>query len=266
MPYLTRRTLLSGLVAGAACTAAPAFAAPLRAVSFPWAPWNVGNAGESAVEGMATRIARLAFQRAGVDAGMTLQPWPRCHAEAKSGTADLIWCITRTAEREAYLDYSLPLWLSSNLVFRRYEEEPWTRWDALAGKTLGMVRGYNYGLDREMLLRQGTRLELVSGDEALIQMLATRRIDAFVMDWQVYCLHVHAPSPSIAAAEPSGLAVPDLSYHIAASKRSPAGRAALAAIDRAVSGMRADGSIAAVISSCAFPETPPGAPPSRAAF
>ncbi|WP_337996952.1 substrate-binding periplasmic protein [Oleispirillum naphthae] len=266
MPHLTRRTLLAGIAASAVCAPAPSFAAALRAVSFPWAPWNVGKAGETAVEGVAARLARQVFLRAGLSVGMTLQPWPRCHAEAKSGAADLIWCITLTPERETYLAYSRPLWLSSNLVFRRREAAPWSGWGALAGKTLGMVRGYNYGLDRETLRRQGTRFELVSGDDALIQMLASRRIDAFVMDWQVYCLHARILSPSVAAAEPSGLAVADLSYHIAASKRSPAGRAALPAIDRAIAEMHDDGSLAAAIARGIDPMEPPGAPPTRAAF
>jgi len=265
VPHLTRRTLLAGIAASAVCAPAPSFAAALRAVSFPWAPWNVGEAGETAVEGVAARIARQAFARAGLAVGMTLQPWPRCHAEAKSGSVDLIWCITRTAERETYLAYSRPLWLSSNLIFRRRETAPWTGWNALAGKTLGMARGYNYGLDLEALRSQGTRFELVGSDEALVQMLASRRIDAFVMDWQVYCLLARTLSPSIAAAEPSGLAVPDLSYHIAASKRSAAAREALPAIDRAIAKMHADGSLAATLGRGIDPVPPPGAPPTRAA-
>jgi len=243
----------------------PSRAASLRAVSLPWLPWNIGEGG--AVEGIAARIARHILERAGLSPHMSILPWPRCHAEAKEGSTDLIWCITRTAERATYLTYSQPIWCSSNLIFFHRDDNlaPWRSWDALSGKTLGMVRGYNYGLDLESLRLRGVRFELVGGDDALPQMLASRRIDAFVMEWQAYRLHVHLGGGAIAAAAPSGLSIPDLDYYVAASKRSPLGCAVLPRIDKAIAAVRADGSLKQLLQHGIDPAAPPGAPPTHVA-
>ncbi len=214
------------------------------------------------------RIARRVFTASGLKVEMSILPWPRAHNEMRQGHADLIWSLTRTTERESYLAFSDPLWLSPNLIFVRDGENPtpWQDWGAMRGKRLGVVRGDSYGFDLETPRRDnGIRVEMAGSDDALFSMLLNRHIDAFVMNWQVFLHCRRRRGLGASAVVGSGLAIPDVPYHIGASRRSPAGIAALLEINRAIADLRKNGALAALLHEGLDPTSPPGVAPSRIA-
>jgi ABC-type amino acid transport substrate-binding protein len=84
-----------------------------------------------------------------------------------------------------------------------------------------------------------------------------RRIDAFVMDWQAY-RHLRrkhgATTPEFVACR---LPLPEMAYHIVAARAAPDAVAAIPAIDRAISALRRDGTLAALMRDDLDPTPPP---------
>lgn len=185
-PRLGRRPLLVGLAAGIglAATGTPAFAAALRAVSHTWAPWNAEPPGSPAASGVGTHMARRIFEAAGLSVDMAILPWQRCLNDLRTGQSHLGWSVVRNPGREAFLIYSQPLWLSSNLVFARADGPgaSWRAWSDMAGMTLGITRGYCYGVNLNELRAQNLRIDEIGSEDSLFAMLLGKRLDAFIMD------------------------------------------------------------------------------------
>lgn len=260
-PPLGRRPLLVGLAAGIglAATGTPALSAALRAVSHAWVPWNAEPPGSPAVGGIGTRMARRIFDAAGLSVDMTILPWQRCLNDLRTGQSQLGWSVVRNPGRETYLIYSQPLWLSSNLVFARADGPgaSWRAWSDMAGMALGVTRGYCYGIELNELRAQGLRVNEIGSEESLFAMLLGKRLDAFIMDWQAYrhlCRKYGPTPPEFVACR---LPLPEMAYHIVAARNSTAAVAAMPAIDRAISALRRDGTLAALMRDGMDPTPPP---------
>jgi len=259
--FLGRRTLLTGLAAGAGLAALgrPVQAANFRAVSHCWVPWNADPAGARAVHGIGARMTRAVFDTSGLPVSMKILPWRRCLNDLQQGHSHLGWSTVRAPEREVYLSYSKPVWLTSNLIFAAADDPslPWKGWESLAGKTLGVVRGYGYGVDFDRLRGQGIRIEAVGNEDQQFSMLLNRRVDAFVMEWQSYLFLQRrrgATGGEFAATE---IPLPEMSYHIVASRAVPEAVAALPLIDGAIDALRSDGTLAALLREGIDPTPPP---------
>ena len=226
----------------------PASGRTLEAVSFPCPPWNVGEEGADATRGAGTRIVRTVFSRLGEPIRMTLVPMPRMQGLLQQGQRDFTWGIIRAPEREAYLVYSRPIWIAQYVICRMAPVPgvrfiPWTRASDLAGIRLGLARGRSFGVDIRDLAK-GITLETPSDERALIPMLLNGRIDAFAMNWQTF-LGLRKEY-DLTRIIPTPIALPEMTYHIAASRRSEAAPALMPRIDGVIGDLLADGTIAKI--------------------
>jgi polar amino acid transport system substrate-binding protein len=260
-PFLGRRTFLVGLAAGVGLAAMgkTARAADFRAVSHTWAPWNLDPAGAPAVNGIASRMARAVFDAAGLSVEMQILPWQRSLNELRQGRSQLGWSTVRTPDREAYLAYSKPLWLSSCLVFAAADNPtlPWNGWKSLEGGSLGVTRGYSYGIDPASLRTRNIRIVEIGGEDIQLSMLLNKRIDAFIMEWQSYLAAQRRRGALGSGLVPTGIRLPELSFHIVASRTSPEAMALLPVIDRAIDALRKNGTMDALMREGLDPTLPP---------
>lgn len=124
-------------------------------------------------------------------------PWARSLIQLKNDQLDLLYGASLTAEREQFAQFSkayrieqmvlveLGSGLGAPRSFSLWLKEP--RPDGKP-KVLGVIRSYNYGVDLEPILNQEqthyVRHE-VRFDSQLRDMLASRRIDGYLIEAQV---------------------------------------------------------------------------------
>ena len=104
-------------------------------------------------------------------------PWPTVLDKAKSGEIDMIPCAARTADREAYLDFSAPF-LSFPLVIISQKDSPFIGGiEDLHGKKLAVIRK---NATTTWLKRDGIRYEpfLVESPLKRIEAVSLGRVDA----------------------------------------------------------------------------------------
>lgn len=77
------------------------------------------------------------------------RPWVRAIQDAKDGEVDGLFSIARSTRREQYLEYvPTPLAMTESALFVRKEDKAvYRNRKSLVGKRIGVVRGYEYGID-----------------------------------------------------------------------------------------------------------------------
>ena len=152
-------------------------------VGDPWPPYVTGALGEDADSGIAVKIAVEIFSRIeGTDVRFPLIPWKRALLEVESGESDGIGMLLKTAEREQYMEYTVPLLTSSNLVwsatFETGKPFEWSDINDFFGYRIGIIDGYSYGDTVDQRFADGSITTVVAPTvENLFAMLANDRID-----------------------------------------------------------------------------------------
>ena len=80
---------------------------PLRVVTDYWPPFRMAGVGQP-LQGLDIELLDELQRRTGLRFEVRLQPWARALEDMRSGRADLMTGLARTAEREAYIDYLEP--------------------------------------------------------------------------------------------------------------------------------------------------------------
>lgn len=115
------------------------------AVSEEYPPYEYLDGGKPA--GMDIEILQLAAKKAGIDIDIRFVPWARAEEMVKAGTADAIFSLFDTPEREKFLSFpSVNLGSEKNVIFanKSYQGSPAALSD-LKGMTIGTCVGYSYG-------------------------------------------------------------------------------------------------------------------------
>jgi polar amino acid transport system substrate-binding protein len=96
--------------------------------------------------GLGLEIIRAAYKTQGHEVTMEYVPWARAEAGVKNGTYDILPFTWRTDARLKVLLYSTP-YAIGNVRFIKRKGDPFefTGLASLAGKRIGVVRGYGYG-------------------------------------------------------------------------------------------------------------------------
>lgn len=137
----------------------------------------------SLVNGKATglypSLIATALQTAGIHAKLDAKPWKRCIADiddAKVGVGG----IYKNEERLKKYDFSEPIFVEKMAVyFHASRPLEFAGVDSLAGKRVGVVRGWSYGDAFDKAVLDGViTVEDVSADVQNFQKLAARRLDA----------------------------------------------------------------------------------------
>jgi polar amino acid transport system substrate-binding protein len=124
-------------------------------------------------------LIATALQTAGVSAKLDARPWKRCIADiddAKVGVGG----IYKNEERIKKYDFSEQIFVEKMAVyFHTARPLEFANVESLAGKRVGVVRGWSYGDAFDKAVKDGKiTVEEVAGDDQNFQKLASKRVDA----------------------------------------------------------------------------------------
>ncbi len=196
-------------------------------------------------------LANTAFSRAGIEIELVEAPFPRILEMARQGTVDVVCNTLKTKERMEYLVFpETPLVEYEQCLFAVKGEEPPFEGDLsrLEGLTVGIVRGFSYSPAFDGLISSGKITSVTTTDtEQLARMLYYGRISLMIdnpigLKYETRTLpgfwsKVREIRPPV-ASQPA---------YVAFSRGSPAALASLAAFDRALAAMKADGTWDAIM-------------------
>ncbi|KAB8038540.1 transporter substrate-binding domain-containing protein [Janthinobacterium aquaticum] len=236
--------LLSGSVAPAAAQALPA-----RLVCHDdiFAPYFMQNGAR--IEGLNVDVLREAASRLGIAIEFRAMPWRRLETELAKpqGAVDCAFAMSRTPERERYLEYGkVPLQPTEYVLFVRQPgvAQPAVRLEDMAGKVIGVRAGFRLPDAVAQGAAEGRwTLAEVSTDTANFQKLALHRVDAVLANSSVGLYTVK--QLKLAGIVPVSPALTHFDTFIV-FRKSAASPELASAFDRVLKQMRQDGSIARI--------------------
>ncbi len=169
------------------CLATGAWAQPqVRMGSLEWPPYT---GAQLAQQGATAVVVREALRQAGMELQLRFFPWNRAVALARSDAAYMAYFpeYYDVANAQQFL-YSDPIG-SGPLAFAQRRTQPlvWSRYEDLAGKTIGVVRGYLNTEELDARIAQGSlRANEAPDDAKNLLKLASGRVDVAVVDANVF--------------------------------------------------------------------------------
>ena len=201
----------------------------------------------SLARGYGVEAAAEALTRAGFTVRIKLTPWARAVAEAELGGA-VINQFSRTSERERTFLFSKPIFVDRVVVVvRKGKEFPFESVNDLAGKTVGVLRGADYGAQWDAA-QSIFRREEDSHAESRLKKLLRDRIDAAIISAGPAGLRLAAAragvDPSAFSVLPTPLRVESNCLAIA---KGPGSEDKVERINAAIEAMNRDGALAKIV-------------------
>ena len=218
---------------------ASASAETIRLANGEWSPYLSPKLPDY---GPISALVTAAFAEEGIQVEYAFMPWRRGYEEARDGRLDgtIVW--SRTEERQRDFLYSEPVGsLRTKLFFRRDQGFDWRSIDDLAELRIGGVIGYSYAVEQA---EQDGRIliERISDPANNYRKLMAGRLDLVAEDQAVGTALVDSLGLGDAIAfHPRPLK--EVSYHVLVSRRSGRGEAILAAFNRGLEKLRAQGRV-----------------------
>lgn len=133
------------------------------------------------ITGVAVDIAREVFRRLGYDLySQPMGTWENVQQAAKDGQIDVIFAIYKNAERERYLNYSIPIMMDPVAVFVRKDKPfKYSGLKDLIGKKGTTSQGESWGGDFDQFKPKLT-LEIEKNIAVNIQKLVSGQSDYFI--------------------------------------------------------------------------------------
>lgn len=130
-------------------------------------------------QGYSWDIVRESFHAQGYTIELVITHWARAMASVKEGNVDLLYPTGMNSERQAYFSFSeSPVNDAAFLVYVSQDTDiEWQGLASLEGKTIGMVRGYNFG--DEWTDQVGISKYPLNSIEQGFRMLQRGRLDGF---------------------------------------------------------------------------------------
>lgn len=253
-------TLLATALSIAACMAESANPAGpvvpvVRLASLEWEPY-IGT--RMPDQGYVAVLVRTAFADQGMRVEIEFYPWARALQRARIGAVDGLMPEYFDASRESEFEYSMAFPGGPLVLYKRrsdaiaFSVDPQKDQDAalraLKAQRFGVVRGYlnTPVFDAATYLAK----EEANDDATNLRKLVYQRIDFAVIDRRVAEHLIRTQYPDYAGKiEPMLPALADFPLYIAFSRKSPLRTEALAAFNRGLEAMRADGRLEALLQS-----------------
>lgn len=225
------------------------FAAPraddvLRIAADRWPPYADKRLPD---DGVAVHLVRTALARAGYASEYVEVPWPRVLYGVRGGEYDLVVDAWYNADRETFGEFS-EAYLTNRvrLLKRRGSTITFARLADLYPYRVAVVRGYSYSAEFDGDTRLQRVPVLTFANAAL--MLQAGRVDLTLED-EVTARHQFAGELKELSEQLEFLPVPlaEKGLHILVSRRNPKHAEIVAAFNKAVQEMRADGSYDALM-------------------
>ncbi|MBF0118824.1 MAG: transporter substrate-binding domain-containing protein [Desulfobacterales bacterium] len=170
--------LLIGIICLLPCIS---FAEPLKIFATDWPPYEMLENGKPA--GLATELIDAVLKEMKIEYKVEFVPWKRAEAMAKGGEADVLYSVSKKAEREEFLYYpETPLHPSTYVFFIRKADKDklkFNSFDDLKGHTIGITRGYTYSDDLMKFLKEQKNSDEASSDEENFKKLEKARFNYF---------------------------------------------------------------------------------------
>jgi polar amino acid transport system substrate-binding protein len=235
------------LLLAAACLAIAPLAGQsktLTAVTDAWPPFiDADRIGQ----GLSMEIIRSALGSEGYTVSLQIMPWQRALQAVTDAVADLLPEVWITPERKSTFLFS-EAYATNDIVFIKRKGDPfeYTGLASLAGKTVGTVRGYGYDA---AFLAAGGFTRLPSYDLATnVRRLLAGNLDLTLEDRTVAMNLLRETDPILLdSIEFTHTPLCTNSLHIAVGLRNPRAAEIVAAFNRGLAAMRADGRLAAIL-------------------
>ncbi len=213
---------------------------PLKIVSSAWPPYVDKDApGKGAAMDLVTRV----LKKAGYEVEISIESWPRSLQGAKIGIYDVVTTAWYTEERNKELHFSDSYYENViRFVMRKNDPIRFRTYADLQNLIVGVATGYAYGdeFDRahgflkiaknhviqNLLLLQQGRIDLTLGDEWVIRNELTQYFPNAIKEYEFL-----------------GQPVSRRGLHIAVSRTRPDHDEIIAAFNKALAAMKADGSM-----------------------
>jgi polar amino acid transport system substrate-binding protein len=244
--YRFSKTLLAGLLLTGSCLlAAPVQAAEtIYLVTTAYPPYYGPDLPKN---GVITQIVTEALKRGGYTLKVDWLPWARALHDAQDGKADGAMGIWRSKEREQYFVYSSAM-APNQIGFYKRADAPisFKALSDLKPYKIGVVRGY---ANPKAFDDAKLTTDEAGDDEANLRKLGAGRIDLVLIDKGV-AMHLidsklHEYKGKLVWLDP---AVDKLPMYVGFSKKAPGYEKKLAAFNKGLKEMEADGTLAKLIS------------------
>jgi polar amino acid transport system substrate-binding protein len=224
----------------------------VRLASLEWEPYIGAKMPD---QGYVAALIRAAFADQGVRVEIEFYPWARALHLARTGAVDGLMPEYFNASRENEFEYSAAFPGGPLVLYRRHGDaiafatDPVQHQDAalraLKSKRFGVVRGYlnTPVFDAATYLTK----EEASDDATNLRKLVYGRIDLAVIDRRVAEHLIRTEYPDYAKRiDPMSPALAEIPLFIAFSRKSPRKAQALAAFNKGLAAMQADGRVDAL--------------------
>lgn len=239
---------LAAMVLATGCAGAVAEPVKLYTTNYPPFQYQDGNQ----AKGMGVDLVNEVFRRMHRDVVIEVVPWPRVLRAVQEGESDGLFTVFWTAEREQYLDYCKESLIDQKMVFFVKKDSPnriGNGADMLTGERLGLVNQISYGpvFDRQIRSGMYKKIEMSNNFEEAVKKLGAARFDVLVASEYVgkfYLQKQHLLGqvrqlPQIIEVVPSYLAF----------SKARNQHAMCDEFDKALQGMKKDGSYRAIVDS-----------------
>ncbi|MEO7251148.1 MAG: transporter substrate-binding domain-containing protein [Arenimonas sp.] len=229
-----------------------AAANPVHLASLEWAPYIGSRLPD---QGYVGALVRAAFADQGLAVKIQIYPWARALQMARTGAVDGLVPEYFNRSRESEFEFSAPFPGGPLALYKRrgdaigFSADPVRNQDAalraLKARRFGVVRGY---LNTPVFDAANYLIKEEASDDATnLRKLVYGRIDLAVIDRRVAEHLIRTEYPNyVKKIEPMQPALAELPLFIAFSRKSPRMSEALAAFNRGLAAMRADGRLAAL--------------------
>jgi polar amino acid transport system substrate-binding protein len=192
--------------------------------------------------GVIAEIAREAFRRQGYTLRIEWYPWARALKTAQDGSVDGLLGLWRSAERELWLDFSLPLPANQVGFFQRADAPvAFKSMGELKGRRIGIVRGY---VNPKSFVDAQLPTEEASDDTTNLRKLAAGRVDLILIDKGVARYLLRSTLPELQSRlmwlEPP---IETFALYVGFTKRLPRHERLLAAFNRGLQEIEKDGTL-----------------------
>ncbi len=145
-----------------------------------WAP-IMYKSGEK-IDGAGAELVSKIFTELGVKINLQYQGlWDEVQAKAKTGAVDVIIAAYKTAEREAYMDYSAAYTTDPISIFvKKGSSFPFENWDELISKKGVVTIGDSYGSTFDTFLKEKLNVIEVTEVDSAFAKIINGEADYFV--------------------------------------------------------------------------------------
>jgi polar amino acid transport system substrate-binding protein len=198
-------------------------------------------------QGMALELVKHIYAGTGYTPVITIESWSRAVEGALLGVYDGLASVWYTDERNKDLLFSEP-YLRSELIIlkRRSNTGDYFKLEHLAGSRLGVRVDYAYGVDFVAI----PDLTLVPENHMIQSLLnlLNGSVDFVIGDQRTITLQLHEYlADKITQFVVVPIKLPQVERHVAASRSLPGHEKMIAEFNRALAGIRKDGSHAAIV-------------------